>query len=105
MKLEGDIHSGIAYRSAVDVERAARARAAQPNAAAGRGRGPSVAVPTDPRWTLYGPGFDYDYDRLMAVTSKIAAAIDAKWRGAAALSGRNQASVHGSSVRSETPTR
>jgi hypothetical protein len=23
-------------------------------------------VPADPKWTLYGPGLDYDYDLIMA---------------------------------------
>ena len=81
VKLEGDIHSGIAYRSVVDPERAARGRSGQP-AAAGRGTPP--AVPSDPRWTLYGPGFDYDYDRLMAgnVEDRGSERREVAWRGA-----------------------
>jgi len=63
MKLDGDIHSGIAYRSAVDVNRSA-GRAAAPGAP--RPAAPALAVPTDPKWTLYGPGLDFDADRKMA---------------------------------------
>lgn len=85
MKLDGDIHSGIAYRSVVDPERGARGRSGQPAAAApGRGRGTAPAVPADPRWTLYGPGFDYDYDRLMAgnVEDRGSDRREVAWRGA-----------------------
>ena len=59
MKLEGDIHSGIAYRSFVDPGRASG------RGAAGRGAG-GPQVPANPKWTLYGPGLDFDYDRKMA---------------------------------------
>jgi hypothetical protein len=84
VKLEGDIHSGIAYRSAVDPLRTARGRTGQPTAAAAaRGRANAPAVPSDPRWTLYGPGFDYDYDRLMAgnVEDRGSERREVAWRG------------------------
>ncbi|MEO8520388.1 MAG: DUF1080 domain-containing protein [Acidobacteriota bacterium] len=81
VRLEGDIHSGIAYRSAVDLTRGRGGQTA--TAAAGRGRGPALAVPVDPRWTLYGPGFDYDYDRLMAgnVEDRGTDRREVAWRG------------------------
>lgn len=78
-KLEGDIHSGIAYRSALDPARGT------PGTGRGTpGRGTPPAVPTDPRWTLYGPGFDYDYDRLMAgnVEDRGSDRREVAWRGA-----------------------
>lgn len=58
VKLEGDIHSGIAYRSVIDLNRG-------------------------PKWTLYGPGFDYDYDRLMAgnVEDRGTQRREVAWRG------------------------
>lgn len=92
-KLEGDIHSGIAYRSAVDPGGGpvgARAgQTARPMAGAGaavapaRGRGAPPAIPSDPRWTLLGPGFDYDYDRLMAgnVEDRGSERREVAWRG------------------------
>lgn len=79
MKLEGDVHSGIAYRSWTDPNRAATlgpaatpppaapragGAAAGRGAGAARGRGAPPAVPADPRWTLYGPGMDNDADRV-----------------------------------------
>lgn len=77
MKLDGDVHSGIAYRSWTDPNRAAtlgpaatplpaapRAGGPGRTAGAGRGRGGPPAVPSDPRWMLYGPGMDNDADRL-----------------------------------------
>jgi 3-keto-disaccharide hydrolase len=77
IKLEGDVHSGIAYRSWTDPNRAATLGPAVPApaapfspaaaaAAAGRGRRgpqPPPQIPSDPRWMLYGPGCDYDADR------------------------------------------
>ena len=75
VKLDGDIHSGVAYRSWTDPNRAATlGPAAQPPPAppraggpapggAGRGRGAPPQIPVDPRWTLYGPGMDNDADR------------------------------------------
>ena len=84
VKLEGDIHSGIAYRSAIDLNRTSGGRAGQPAAAApARARGSLPAVPSDPRWTLYGPGFDYDYDRLMAgnVEDRGSERREVAWRG------------------------
>lgn len=84
MKLEGDIHSGIAYRSAIDLDRGAGGRAGPaPAAGAARGRGTAPAIPADPRWTLYGPGFDYDYDRLMAgnVEDRGTERREVAWRG------------------------
>ena len=51
VKLDGDIHSGIAYRSFVDVTRAT----GRQGGAAGRERGAAgPQVPSDPQWTLYG---------------------------------------------------
>jgi hypothetical protein len=94
VKLEGDIHSGIAYRSQIDLNRAAAARQGQPPAAGvrgaagaaaapARGRGTPPQVPTNPKWTLYGPGFDYDYDRLMAgnVEDRGTERRELAWRG------------------------
>jgi hypothetical protein len=83
MKLEGDIHSGIAYRSAVDLNRVSARPAQAPPAGTARGRGTPPAVPSDPKWTLYGPGFDYDYDRLMAgnVEDRGADRREVAWRG------------------------
>jgi len=74
MKLEGDIHSGIAYRSDVDPARAA----------AGGGRGAPLGVPANPKWTLYGPGLDYDYDRTMSgnVEERGTDRREIAWRGA-----------------------
>jgi hypothetical protein len=68
VKLEGDIHSGIAYRSFVDANRATGGGAGRqgPGARAGGAGPPALGVPSDPRWTLYGPGLDFDYDRKMA---------------------------------------
>jgi hypothetical protein len=83
VKLEGDIHSGIAYRSFVDANRV--------NAVAGgrQGTGTRVggaglpAVPSDPKWTLYGPGLDFDYDRKMAgnVEDRGTPRREVAWRG------------------------
>ena len=64
MKLEGDIHSGIAYRSFVDPARAAGG--AGRGGGGGRAGGAGPQVPANPKWTLYGPGLDFDYDRKMA---------------------------------------
>jgi hypothetical protein len=74
VKLEGDIHSGIAYRSYVDAGRAA--------VGAGR-QGAAPSVPSDPRWTLYGPGLDFDYDRKMTgnVEERGTARREIAWRG------------------------
>lgn len=75
VKLDGDIHSGIAYRSWTDPARAATLgpaaasppappRAGGPAGRGGaRGRGAAPHVPSDPRWMLYGPGMDNDADR------------------------------------------
>ena len=93
MKLEGDIHSGVAYRSYVDMERGSAGRqgagagagAARGNAPAGAGRSnaPALAVPANPKWTLYGPGLDYDYDRLLAgnVEDRGSPRREVAWRG------------------------
>jgi hypothetical protein len=93
MKLDGDIHSGIAYRSYVDLTRGSAAAGrrqgltgtAPPAAAGGRGavtRNPP-AIPADPRWTLYGPGLDFDYDRQMAgnVEERGTTRREIAWRG------------------------
>ncbi len=93
MKLDGDIHSGIAYRSFVDLTRGGAA-GAQRQAPAGAGA-PAAgapratvarnapAVPADPRWTLYGPGLDFDYDRQMAgnVEERGTTRREIAWRG------------------------
>jgi hypothetical protein len=73
VRLDGDIHSGIAYRSVVAP--------ARPQAAGGRG--PQLAVPADPRWTLNGPGFDFDADREMAanVEDRGTPRREVAWRG------------------------
>lgn len=79
LKLEGDIHSGVAYRSFVDPARGAGRRGQAP----GRGRGPVFQVPADPQWTLYGYGLDYDYDRQMAgnVEERGTPRREIAWRG------------------------
>ena len=80
VKLEGDIHSGIAYRSFVDVNRATGSQ----GGAAGRGRGAAgPQVPSDPQWTLYGPGLDFDQDRIMAgnVEDRGTPRREVAWRG------------------------
>ena len=80
VKLEGDIHSGIAYRSFVDVNRAT----GRQGGAAGRGRGAAgPQVPSDPQWTLYGPGLDFDQDRIMAgnVEERGTPRREIAWRG------------------------
>ena len=80
VKLDGDIHSGIAYRSVVDVNRAT----GRQGAGAGRGRGAAgPQVPADPRWTLYGPGLDFDQDRVMAgnVEERGTPRREIAWRG------------------------
>ena len=85
VKLEGDIHSGIAYRSFTDVKRAAAAAAGRQGAAAAGGRAalPPPRVPSDPKFTLYGPGLDYDYDRKMAgnVEERGTMRREIAWRG------------------------
>ena len=102
IKLTSDIHAGVAYRSFIDLNRGGGARAAGPPAAAGArgatppagappaattaGRGPAqppVAVPADPKWTLYGPGLDYDYDLIMAgnVEDRGTPRREVAWRG------------------------
>ncbi len=87
MKLEGDIHSGIAYRSYVDLNRGSGGRqgAGTVGAAAGaaRSNAPPLAVPANPKWTLYGPGLDYDYDRLLAgnVEDRGTPRREVAWRG------------------------
>ena len=80
MRLEGDIHSGIAYRSVVDVNRATAGRQGR-GAAGGRAGGPQV--PADPRFTLYGPGLDFDQDRKMAgnVEERGTPRREIAWRG------------------------
>jgi 3-keto-disaccharide hydrolase len=80
VKLEGDIHSGIAYRSFVDINRAT----GRQGGAAGRGRGAAgPQVPSDPQWTLYGPGLDFDQDRIMAgnVEDRGTPRREIAWRG------------------------
>ena len=56
VKLDANAHSGISYRSWVDLTRtpAPEGRPGQPF---------PVNVPASPRWTLYGMNFDFDYDR------------------------------------------
>jgi hypothetical protein len=73
VKLEGDIHSGIAYRSYVST--------ASPTA--GRSNAAALQVPADPKWTLLGPGLDYDYDRKMAgnVEDRGTPRRELAWRG------------------------
>lgn len=103
MKLEGDIHSGIAYRSYVDLNRGSAGRQAGAGtgggagaaagatsgaragagAGAARGNAPALGVPANPKWTLYGPGLDYDYDRLLAgnVEDRGSPRREVAWRG------------------------
>jgi hypothetical protein len=56
VKLDANAHSGISYRSSLDLTRtpAPEGRAGQPF---------PMDVPSSPRWTLYGLNFDFDYDR------------------------------------------
>ena len=79
VKLEGDIHSGVAYRSLVDLARGS----GRQGGAAGRGRGAGPQVPADPQWTLYGPGLDFDQDRIMAgnVEDRGTPRREVAWRG------------------------
>jgi hypothetical protein len=51
------------WRRAGRADRGAAPAGAAPGAAPGPGRGTPPAIPADPKWTLYGPGLDYDYDR------------------------------------------
>jgi hypothetical protein len=71
VKLDGDIHSGIAYRSTVDEARPI------PRSAM------TLAIPIDPKWTLYGPGLDFDADRKMAgnVEERGTPRREIAWRG------------------------
>lgn len=59
IKLDARIHSGISYRSAVDLGRVPtpEGRAGQPF---------PFAVGPSPQWTLYGLNFDFDYDGASA---------------------------------------
>lgn len=86
IKLEGDIHSGIAYRSYVDVNRGSGGAGRAGAGAARAGAGAAPAVPADPKWTLYGPGLDFDYDRKMAgnVEDRGSPRREVAWRGAMA---------------------
>ena len=81
MKLDGDIHSGIAYRSFVDLTRATGRQGAGPARGGAGSAGPQV--PSDPRWTLYGPGLDFDQDRKMAgnVEERGTPRREIAWRG------------------------
>jgi hypothetical protein len=74
LKLDGDIHSGVAYRSVVDLTR---------GGGAGRGGPNAPKVPSDPKWTLYGPGLDYDADLTMAgnVEERGTNRREIAWRG------------------------
>ena len=83
VKLEGDIHSGIAYRSFVDAAQGhGRPAGRRPHEGA-------APVPlrhrsrSDPKWTLYGPGLDFDYDRKMAgnVEDRGTPRREVAWRG------------------------
>ena len=49
------------------------------------------AVPADPKWTLYGPGLDFDYDRKMAgnVEDRGTPRREIAWRGGIALAERD----------------
>ena len=82
IKLEGDIHSGIAYRSQVDEARSVAASAGRQGAAAPR-TDMTPVIPADPKWTLYGPGLDFDYDRKMAgnVEDRGTPRREVAWRG------------------------
>jgi hypothetical protein len=88
IKLDDDIHSGVAYRSTTDLAgwlgaRAPRAGGAGPRAGGAPTRGPVFQVPADPRWTLYGPGLDFDADLQMAgnVEERGTARREIAWRG------------------------
>jgi hypothetical protein len=81
IKLDDDIHSGIAYRSTTDL---AGWLGPRPARAGGAGaRGPALQVPADPRWTLYGPGLDFDADLQMAgnVEERGTPRREIAWRG------------------------
>ena len=103
-KVDGDIHSGIAYRSWTDPARAATlgpavtppadavrvsgrpagagTTGAPAAAAPGGGRG-TPQVPTDPKWTLYGPGMDFDAGHVMSgnVEERGTPRREIAWRG------------------------
>src|SRR5262245_5985046 len=107
VKLGGNIHSGIAYRSWTNPDRAATlgpaaaplppvANAARPGGAAGgapggvgaaraggRGPQPPPDVPSDPKWMLYGPGMDFDNEGANAghVEDRGTARRFVGWRG------------------------
>ena len=104
VKLGGNIHSGIAYRSWTDPNRAATLGPAAaslppvPNAArpggppagaagggraGGRGPQPPPDVPSDPKWMLYGPGMDFDNEGSNAghVEDRGTARRFVGWRG------------------------
>ena len=55
VKLDARIHSGISYRSALDLTKT-------PTPEGGRGGPLPFSVPSSPKWTLYGLNFDFDYD-------------------------------------------
>jgi len=79
VKLDGDIHSGIAYRSAVDAVRPI------PQSSM------TLSIPIDPKWTLYGPGLDFDADRKMAgnVEERGTPRREIAWRGGLVRAERN----------------
>ncbi|HVZ19763.1 MAG TPA: DUF1080 domain-containing protein [Vicinamibacterales bacterium] len=81
IKLDGDIHSGIAYRSTTDL--AGWLGPSAPRAGGAAARGPVFQVPADPRWTLYGPGLDFDADLQMAgnVEERGTTRREIAWRG------------------------
>ena len=75
VRLDGDIHSGIAYRSVVAAPGPAATGAGVPRQ--------TLHVAADPRWTLNGPGLDYDQDRKMAgnVEDRGTPRREIAWRG------------------------
>jgi len=59
IKLDARVHSGISYRSSVDL-----ARTPTPEGRAGQPFPVNIAA--SPEWTLYGLNFDFDYDGASA---------------------------------------
>jgi len=59
IKLDARVHSGISYRSALDL-----ARTPTPEGRAGQPF--PVQVPASAQWTLYGLNFDFDFDGASA---------------------------------------
>jgi len=97
MKLDARVHSGISYRSALDLTRtpAPEGRPGQPL---------PFTVPPSPQWTLYGLNFDFDYDGASAgnIQELGSARRTLARRGELVVAGPNQRPVIGSLAESAT---